>query len=64
MTKREAAIVTAYTGIFLGDMDEFHKLAEELLERPVWTHQLAEKEVWVEIKEKAKPLFMAIKVEG
>lgn len=36
MTKREAAIITAYTGVFIGDLDEFYKYAKELLGRPVF----------------------------
>ena len=41
MTKREAAIVSAYTGVLIGDFDEVHKYIEELLGRPVFTHELA-----------------------
>lgn len=63
MNKREAAIITAYTGVFIGDFSAFHALAEELLERPIWTHEFGNVEVAAKIKEAAKPLFVAIKVE-
>lgn len=57
MTKRECAIVSAYTGILCGDFNEFHKYIEELLGRPVWTHELANKELWKEIKKLSKEDF-------
>lgn len=60
ITKREAAIITAYTGIVLGSFGEAHKFIEEILGRSVWTHELANNELWEEIKEKAKPHFIAI----
>lgn len=64
MTKREAAIVSAYTGILIGEMSDFHKFVEEIMERPVWTHEMGSGEVADEIKKRAKPHFLAIDVEG
>lgn len=43
MTKREAAIVSAYTGILIGDFSDMHKYIEEKLDRAVWTPELAYK---------------------
>ncbi len=63
MTKREAAIVSAYTGFLLGSFSDLHEYIEEVMGRPVWTHELANKEVMAELKEKAKPDFVAITVE-
>ena len=63
MTEYEAAVVTAYTGVLLGNFSDAHQLIEDALGRPVWTHELASKELWVEIKEKVKPLFMALEVK-
>lgn len=57
MTKRECAIVSAYTGILCGDFNEFHKYVEELLGRPVWTHEFANKELMKKIKELSKEDF-------
>lgn len=57
MTKRECAIVSAYTGILCGDFNEFHKYAEELLGRPVWTHEFASQDLWLKIKELSKEDF-------
>ena len=61
MTDHEKAIVTAYTGITMlaGDKFQiFHKYIEDLLGRPVWTHELADPAVWEEIKEKSKKDFL------
>jgi hypothetical protein len=63
MTKREAAIVMAYTGICIGEFDEFHGYIEEILERPVMTHELAYKEIILEIREKSKQDFITIEVK-
>lgn len=63
MTDREKAIVMAYTGISMLTGEKysiFHKYIEDLLGRPVWTHELADKSVWNKIKEKAKNDFLEI----
>jgi len=39
MTKREAAIVSAYTGILIGSFSDLHQYIEEIMKRPVWTHE-------------------------
>lgn len=61
MTKREAAIISAYTGVFIGDADELYDYAKEIMGRPVFTHEFSSKAE--EIKEKAKKDFFALKVE-
>lgn len=62
MTKREAAIVAAYTGIMIGEFSELHGYIEEIMERPVYTHELGNKETFAEIKEKSKDDFLSIEV--
>jgi len=62
MTKREAAIISAYTGTMIGDFSEMHKYIEEVLGRPVWTHELAQQKVWAAIKEAAKPDLLKITI--
>ncbi len=57
MTRRECAIVSAYTGILCGSFNDFHKYAEELLCRPVWTHEFADKDLTNKIKELSKNDF-------
>lgn len=63
ITKREAAIITAYTNYLIGDFDEFHKYIQEILDRPVLTHELAFIEIVDEIREKSRDDFMNLEVE-
>lgn len=62
MTKREAAIVSAYTGFLIGDFDEMHKYIEEIMGRPVFTHELSIDLVIDEIRRKSKNDFINIKI--
>lgn len=60
MTKREAAIVSAYTGIFMGHFDAFQQYVEEIMERPVMTHEMGFKGVAEEIKAASKADFIKL----
>lgn len=60
LTKRQAAIIGAYTGTVAGPFSDIHELIEEILGRPVWTHQLIDDKIQEEIQEKVKPLFLEI----
>ena len=62
MTKREAAIVSAYTSILCGDFSELHKYVEEIMGRPVFTHEMGSKKLWEEIKDRSKHDFLAIDI--
>ena len=62
MTKREAAIVSAYTGILLGDFGEMQRYVEALLGEPVFTHQFGNKETSDRIKWAATSDFVGIEV--
>lgn len=63
ISKREAAIISAYTGFVLGDFGETHKYIEQILDRPVWSHELGFEAVQVEIREKARSDYMKLEVE-
>lgn len=60
MTLHEKVVLSAYTGILMCDMSAVHKYIEKLLNRPVWTHELASEALWETIKDKAKPDFLKI----
>lgn len=60
MTKREAAIVSAYTGILIGEFDDMHEYIEEIMQRPVFTHEMPF--IWNEIKERSREDFLNIKI--
>lgn len=61
MTDREKAIVMAYTGVCMLTGDKFqifHKYIEDIMGRPIMTHDIG----WLEkeIKEKSKTDFIAL----
>ncbi len=63
MTLRERVIVETYTGICMVTGDEraeVEKYMEELMGRPVYTHELANKEIWEQLKKKALPDFKGL----
>ena len=63
MTDREKAIVMAHTGICMLTGDKFqifHKYVEDIMGRPIWTHEMGIGSIVDEIKEKSKADFMAL----
>lgn len=63
MTKREAAIVSAYTGVLIGDFNDFHKYINDIMGRKIFIHELSDSATWDEIKEKSQRDFMNIEVK-
>jgi hypothetical protein len=63
MTRQEAAIVSAYTGILIGRFSDLHRYIETLLDRPVFTHELADNSLFDKIKAKAKKDFISLEVK-
>lgn len=64
MTKREAAIVSAFTGRMFGDFSDLHGYIEEIMERPVFTHELGNKEIAKQISDLAKQDFIDLIVRN
>ena len=60
MTKKEAAIVSAYTGFLCGSFSDMHKYAEDVMGEPIFTHQFGSKEYCEKLKEKIKPDFIKL----
>ena len=60
MTQRERIIVSAYTGFCMCDFGLIHEYIEKKLGRPVWTHELARREVWEEIHQATKDDFLTL----
>lgn len=59
MKKQEAILVSAFTGFLLTkDFADVHKFCEDLLGRPIWMHEFANRTVQEEIKEKCRPLIV------
>jgi hypothetical protein len=60
LTKEQAVIISAYTGILCCEFPDLHEYIERKLNRPVWTHELANEKVMFELKEKSRADFLAI----
>lgn len=63
MTDREKAIVMAFTGTVMltGDkFDIYHKYIQDIMGRPIWTHELAEESVVTDIKNRSHEDFIKV----
>lgn len=60
MTKYERIVVSAYTGVLMCDFHDVHGYIEKKLGRPVWTHEMAYRDVQDEIQKAVKPDFLAL----
>lgn len=61
MDKKEAILVSAYTGFLLTkDFSSVHKFCEDLLDRPIYTHEFENQEVIDEIRSRCKPLIIEL----
>lgn len=62
MTKREAAIVTIYTGYLIGDFHDAHGYAEEIAGRPIQTIEFASKTFCEILRDLSKKDFISMNV--
>ena len=60
LTKEQAAILGAFTGITMGPFSDIHEYAEQKLGRPIFTHEFASEKLCDELKELARKDFLAI----
>lgn len=63
MTKQECAVVMAYTGVVMLTGDNlriYYKYLNDIMGRPVYTHELAFKEIQEKIKEKSTDDFLKL----
>ena len=61
MTRKEAILLSSYTGFLLvPDFSEVHKFCEDTLGRPIWTHEFADQDTQKEIQEKLRPRIMEL----
>lgn len=52
------AVVSAHTGILMGDFRDMHEYIEHIMGRPVWTHELGlDKDLLNEIKARSEEDF-------
>ena len=62
MTKREAAIVSAYTGVTLGKCNDLHKYIEGVMEK-ICTYKRGTQDIITELKKEVKSDFESIIIE-
>ncbi|MBC6308142.1 hypothetical protein HCJ66_01115 [Listeria sp. FSL L7-1582] len=60
LTKREAAVISAYTGFTLCDFSLVQELADEKLGRSTYTHEFANKLFWEELHTAVRGEFLEI----
>ena len=63
MTDKEKAVVMAFTGIVMLEGEKFsffHKYIEDICGRQIYSHEMGDKKLWDEIKEKSKDDFVAM----
>lgn len=60
LTSEQAAIIGAFTGVLAGPFSDMHAYVGRILGRPVFTHEFGSEAVTEEIKEAARPDFLAI----
>ena len=58
MTKKEGAIIGAYTGVLCGSFSDLHKYIESIMGRPVFTHEIPD--ISEELKRKSKSDFIEL----
>lgn len=63
LNKKAGAIITAYTGYLIGDISEYYKYINEIMDRPIYSHELADKKIMNEIMNKSKKDFINLKVK-
>jgi hypothetical protein len=61
LTRRQAAIIGAFTGIACGPFSDIHDYIDSFPQfKGIMTHQLADKNVWAAIKTAVEPDFLAL----
>lgn len=63
MTKKECAIVMAYTGTVMltgNNLMIYYKYLHDIMGRPVYTHELASREIQEQVKEKSTDDFLKL----
>ncbi len=58
LTREQAAIIGAFTGISCGPFGDIHEKIEKVMDRPVFTHEMASKELWEEVKKRIQQEFL------
>lgn len=60
ITKRDLAVLSAYTGYMFGEFQNFHGYAEEIVGHLIFTHQFGDKEMSKKLHELSKEDFLKL----
>jgi len=60
MTKNEKIIVMGFTGIAMCSFSDFHEDVEKRLNRAIFSHEFASKEIMAEVKESYRKDFIKL----
>lgn len=60
LTREQAAIIGVYTGYLAGPFSDLHEYIEKVMGRPVFTHEMASKDLAEQIREASKADFLSI----
>lgn len=60
LTKEQAAIIGVYTGCTCGPFEDIHKKIEDVLERPVCSHEMADKNLMEHVRSMIRDEFLEI----
>lgn len=60
LTREQAAIIGAYTGITCGPFSDIHGYAEKVLGRPIFTHEFASSELMERLQNASRDDFLAL----
>lgn len=64
LTKEQAAVLSAHTGVLCGKFADLHEYVEQILERPVMTHEMGSQAVADKIREASRSDFMQLVAIG
>lgn len=60
LTKEQAIIISAYTGVLCCNFTDLHEYIEKVMGRPVFTHELGDGLFWDDLRDKIKKDFLSM----
>lgn len=63
LTKEQAVVLSGFTGLLHGSFSDFHEDVEKRMGRPVFTHELGNKDIVARVKELYRDDFIAMQPE-
>lgn len=60
MTLRDRLVISAYTGYLMCNFDQLHKFAEEIIGRPILSHEFGLDETWNKLHDAVKEDFLKL----